>query len=455
MKKVVSVVLVALMVLGLSVTAFAADEKFSVVANKTDLTTGDTVEFTVNGSEAAGKSATAGVTAVFDSSVFEVSNPGTWALSDYGEGLDSDNLAVFLNGSEVSLNGKLFAFELKVKATAPSGEHVVKVLVYTDTDKKVECSATVKVSGGATVVVTPSATSVKPEGVVTVTVKGDKVGNVSAAGVMITGISEGLTHDAGEWKLSGGMNEGFDADGLAYFMSSTPVSFDTDVFTFNVTVGKDCAAGEKKISLKVNADDTAYNVECAFTVVTDGEAHVHTWDEGKVTKEPTCTDKGVKTLTCACGATKTEDIAAKGHKEVVVDAVAATCTTDGLSAGTKCETCGAVLTAQKTVAATGHKYGEWKSADEAEHEHACSVCGASEKAAHAWDDGKVTKAATETETGEKVYTCKDCGHTKTEVLPILPPTGDNNAVIVIALSVVALVAVCGVAVVSKKTVFNA
>lgn len=42
--------------------------------------------------------------------------------------------------------------------------------------------------------------------------------------------------------------------------------------------------------------------------------HAHTWDAGVVTKEPTCTEAGVKTYTCTtCGATKTEAIAALGH----------------------------------------------------------------------------------------------------------------------------------------------
>lgn len=42
--------------------------------------------------------------------------------------------------------------------------------------------------------------------------------------------------------------------------------------------------------------------------------HTHTWNAGVVTKEPTCTEAGVKTYTCTtCGATKTEAIAALGH----------------------------------------------------------------------------------------------------------------------------------------------
>ena len=42
----------------------------------------------------------------------------------------------------------------------------------------------------------------------------------------------------------------------------------------------------------------------------------HKWDEGVVTKEPTETDKGIKTYTCTvCKETKTEEIPAKGKKD--------------------------------------------------------------------------------------------------------------------------------------------
>ncbi len=43
------------------------------------------------------------------------------------------------------------------------------------------------------------------------------------------------------------------------------------------------------------------------------EPHNHDWGEGKVTKEPTCTEKGVKTYTCSCGETRTEEIPALDH----------------------------------------------------------------------------------------------------------------------------------------------
>ena len=54
--------------------------------------------------------------------------------------------------------------------------------------------------------------------------------------------------------------------------------------------------------------------------------------------------------------------------------------------------------------------------------HTCS-CGDSyvdtyvDALGHAWDNGKVTKEPTETETGVKTFTCTRCGETKTETIP--------------------------------------
>ena len=45
--------------------------------------------------------------------------------------------------------------------------------------------------------------------------------------------------------------------------------------------------------------------------------HNHNWDKGTVTKAATCTAKGVKTYKCTvCGKTKTEEIPAAGHKYI-------------------------------------------------------------------------------------------------------------------------------------------
>ena len=50
--------------------------------------------------------------------------------------------------------------------------------------------------------------------------------------------------------------------------------------------------------------------ESTLTVTAKG----HTWDEGKITTEPTCTEAGVKTYTCSvCEETRTEEIKALDH----------------------------------------------------------------------------------------------------------------------------------------------
>ena len=52
---------------------------------------------------------------------------------------------------------------------------------------------------------------------------------------------------------------------------------------------------------------------CTVCGATDGEALGHSYDDGVETTPATCTDTGVKTFTCHCGDTKTEDIEALGH----------------------------------------------------------------------------------------------------------------------------------------------
>ena len=58
----------------------------------------------------------------------------------------------------------------------------------------------------------------------------------------------------------------------------------------------------------------------AFTSCEE-EIHVHTWDEGTVTKAASCTEDGEVVYKCACGEKKTQVIKATGHKleKTVVD----------------------------------------------------------------------------------------------------------------------------------------
>ena len=79
------------------------------------------------------------------------------------------------------------------------------------------------------------------------------------------------------------------------------------------------------------------------------DSHTHQFGEWKTTTNPTCTEDGVETRYCNCGEKQTESIPAKGHTEVVVEAVAPTCAETGLTEGKKCSDCDTVFIAQNVV----------------------------------------------------------------------------------------------------------
>ena len=76
----------------------------------------------------------------------------------------------------------------------------------------------------------------------------------------------------------------------------------------------------------------------------------------------------------------------------------------------------ATIHAGKITVTCNHTYGSWEKNTAENHKHTCKVCGNVETAAHTWDNGKVTKAATCKDTGEKLYTCTACGEAKTEAI---------------------------------------
>jgi len=86
----------------------------------------------------------------------------------------------------------------------------------------------------------------------------------------------------------------------------------------------------------------------------------HIWVAGEGS-QPDCTTGGSVVYTCpaeGCGATKTEEIPANGHTEVIDAAVEATCTTTGLTEGKHCSVCNTIITAQETIPALDHNSTE-------------------------------------------------------------------------------------------------
>ena len=79
--------------------------------------------------------------------------------------------------------------------------------------------------------------------------------------------------------------------------------------------------------------------------------------------EATCTSTGLtdgsKCKKCGEILVSQTVISANGHTEVIDNAVESTCTTIGLTEGKHCSVCNAVIIAQEVINANGHNFGEW------------------------------------------------------------------------------------------------
>lgn len=173
-----------------------------------------------------------------------------------------------------------------------------------------------------------------------------------------------------------------------------------------------------------NGKNATHSFKCVNGCGNYGGAVTHTWNSGSVTTQPTCTASGVKTYTCTasgCGGTYTETIPAKGHTEVTLPAVAATCTTTGLTEGKKCSVCNTVLVAQQTIPALGHSFTNYKSDNNATctadgtKTAKCDRCDTTNTIAdvgsalgHSYTSTVVKP--TETSHGYTRHTCSRCGH---------------------------------------------
>ena len=153
------------------------------------------------------------------------------------------------------------------------------------------------------------------------------------------------------------------------------------------------------------------------------------------TKSATCTEGGTdsyKWKTTTYGTfTFTVATSAKGHTSVTDKAVAATCTATGLTEGSHCSVCNAVIKAQTTVAALGHSYTSKVTAPTCTAQgyttYTCSRCSNSYKDSYTNATGhsytyKATTNPTTSATGVLTGTCSKCSGTTTVTLPKLNTT---------------------------------
>lgn len=152
--------------------------------------------------------------------------------------------------------------------------------------------------------------------------------------------------------------------------------------------------------------------------------HVHKYTD--VVTEPTCTEKGYTTHTCVCGDSYVDtETDALGH-DYEERVFPPTCQHGGHSL-IICRRCGDASMGNFTdpvdhsyVASTVEPTCE----DQGYTLYTCSVCGTEyrdnyvDALGHDWGEWKVTKEATETETGEQVRNCKRCDKEQTEEIPV-------------------------------------
>ena len=212
------------------------------------------------------------------------------------------------------------------------------------------------------------------------------------------------------------------------------------------------------------SDGSSHWHECACGDRTDTAAHIK--DGGSVTKPATETETGIRTYKCSvCGYVMQEEMIDRlppshthnygtewksdadshwyecscGNKSELASHIedggsvtkAPTETETGVMTY-KCRVCGYVIRTadiDKLPSSHTHNYStDWKS-DESSHWHEC-VCGdKTDTAAHTEDDGSVSKAPTEKETGVMTYKCSVCGCImRTESIDVLPHTHSYGTV---------------------------
>ena len=141
---------------------------------------------------------------------------------------------------------------------------------------------------------------------------------------------------------------------------------------------------------------------------------------------PTCSSKGYTKNTCSvCSYSYNSDETAKlPHTPKNLSGVLATCTSTGLTAGSKCSVCNETIVAQEVTPKLEHSYGSWNNliaptcTKEGKKQRICTLCNnvesiTLEKLEHNWNSTySVDKKATCTVEGTKSIHCKDCTTTK-------------------------------------------
>lgn len=194
-------------------------------------------------------------------------------------------------------------------------------------------------------------------------------------------------------------------------------------------------------------------IETAIAADPESTAHhniIHDFGDWHTTVEPTCTEEGSHRRQCkdpTCALIEEEAIPALGHDMTHYDAVAPTCTEDGMLEHYHCSRCekdfedkagenelsDIVIPAHHSPVHVDAKAPTCVLPGNVAHWH-CTVCGLNFEeeecineiedvtipaTGHTWGDWVVITEPTCTEEGEKQHTCSVCGTSESQALPAL------------------------------------
>ena len=222
--------------------------------------------------------------------------------------------------------------------------------------------------------------------------------------------------------------------------------------TTTIKVASDMPAGTYHLVGSYNS----YSV--MIDIIVTEPPHTCVYDSSNVLSNPTCSAEGVRKYTCTCGNSYTEAIpklahtysstvvaptcSSKGYTKYTcsvcsysyntdetaklahtpkdLSAVTSTCTSTGLTAGSKCSVCNEIIVAQEVTPKMEHNYSSWSTlisptcSKEGKKQRICSRCNnvesvTLEKLEHNWNSAyTVDKKATCKAEGTKSIHCKDC-----------------------------------------------
>lgn len=265
-------------------------------------------------------------------------------------------------------------------------------------------AAGVSANGTANMTITPSKTTANQGDEITFTVSVSQLDACTSAGIILSYNTS--LYEMGSWEclISTAIMPSYDPATKLLSFANQGNALSGDIFRFTLKVKMDAKAGAANVSgtpyLRNSAGAISATVNAASVTIACKHSYdngcdtscnicgasrtaVHSWNAGKVTKEPSCTEKGSKTLTCTvCGETKTESVNATGH-------------TYSNDCDATCNSCGE----QRSVT---HSYSNKWSSDKNQHWHACGVCGAKK------DEAKHTPGAAATT--QTPQTCTVCGY---------------------------------------------